>query len=224
MSSSLNQPKTTNSIKSGLFEYDSLDKETRKFLLKQTNAIKAVYSRTRQDAYTVGKILLEAQAKLERGTFCQWIKCEFNGSPSTAYNQMHLAEAFDFATLTSTDLPLTILYELARPTVSEETREAVLALAEKEKLSRHRVKEIIAQQNKRIKQDEGIEATTATIDIPSIEVKEVKEQPTNLILFKRKTKGSAELLLEVQSVQIKTIQKVCSELVDYFSGQEASAN
>ena len=97
------------------FDYNSLDPTVRKFLLKQSKAIQAVCSRNRQDAYTIGKILLDAQAKLEYGTFCKWIKHEFHGSASTAYNHIHLAQAFDYPTLNDTNLPLTILYEMARP-------------------------------------------------------------------------------------------------------------
>ena len=104
--------------------------------------------------------------------------------------------------------------------VSPETRDRILMLAETEKLGKRRVKEIIAQ-HKSSNTVKDIEPTTATIDIPRIEI---NDKPSNLIPFKRKTKGSAEMILELQSTQIKTIQEVCSELIDFFSEQEAFSN
>jgi hypothetical protein len=220
VSYSRNHFNTTDDTQSKPFDYVSLDLRTRKFVLQRTESIRAIFTQTIENAFLVGEMLLEVKEKLGHGEFCKWIDCEFQWSQSTAMNQMHLASRFKFATVANLNLPLTILYELSRPTTPESAMEEVIKLATQghERLTKAQAKCII-RQHKRCKSSAA--PSSITIDVP---YRVVHETSGKVVQFSRNRKhkaiegkhqqqfNSLDLVIQLLDVHIKQIEDLVGEL------------
>lgn len=90
--------------------------------------IRVRMSRTAADIIAIGNDLREVKAQIGHGNFLPWIEAEFSMSERSARRFMDCAESFKSATVA--DLPPTVLYALAAPSVPEEVRQEALRRAE----------------------------------------------------------------------------------------------
>lgn len=224
MSNSCNYSSSANNIQFQPFDYSSLDLSTRRFILQRTKNIQAIHTQTLQNAFLVGEILLEVKARLEYGQFCRWVRCEFQGSQSTAINHMHLATTFRFATVANLNVPLTALYEIARPTTPDTARAEIFQLAQdNQKITKVRAKKIIANHKKTLNAlDESANSgfVPVTIDVPCDEVRDL---PDNVIAFSRNGTDK-EFRAKNQHINALDVLVLLLELhvsqIQYFLGLE----
>lgn len=115
-------------------------------LAHHAGAIRALGRQTVSNIVAIGKHLIEAQelCKESGENFGDWLKREFEWSVGSAYNFIRVAEMSKIVRLTNLQLPLESLYLLARPSTSEEAREAVVEAAKDGNLTHAQVKEMIA--------------------------------------------------------------------------------
>lgn len=112
-------------IQRSLFDYDSLDIETRIFVLDKAASIQARLKRTAEDIIAIGQDLIEVKQRLGHGKFGDWLKSEFEMSQMTAVKFMRVADLFSKFKL-SLNLPVSVLYELAAPSTPGEVIEQVI--------------------------------------------------------------------------------------------------
>ena len=77
-----------------LFDYGTLDHDTRSFLQTKTAEIRILVKQTAQGIIDIGQRLLEVRDRLEHGQFLHWIEAEFGWKKSTAYNLINVASNF----------------------------------------------------------------------------------------------------------------------------------
>jgi hypothetical protein len=127
-----------------LFDYGTLDHDTRSFLQTKTAEIRILVKQTAQGVIDIGQRLLEVRDRLEHGQFLHWIETEFGWKKSTAYNLINVAS--NFQPVGNFDFSPKVLYLLAAPSVPEEARQEALCLAESgEKITPAKAQEIIAK-------------------------------------------------------------------------------
>lgn len=90
---------------------------------------KAILKQTAQGVWSMGKLLCEAKELLPHGSFGNWIDAEFGLSSDTAQNFMRVFLAFEKPNFSVFAVAPSVLYELAKPSVSDETREVAIELA-----------------------------------------------------------------------------------------------
>ncbi|MEH2361772.1 DUF3102 domain-containing protein [Nostoc sp.] len=88
--------------------------------------------RSAMDIYYIGLNLLEAQNIIEHGQFLPWLRQEFGMSKTSAYEFIHVAEAFEskfpiIGNLINSIAP-TALYKLAAPSTPEAARDEAINL------------------------------------------------------------------------------------------------
>jgi len=98
-----------------LFDYTSLDSDTRVFVQEKAQAIHTRLKRTAEDIIAIGLDLIEVKAILQHGQFKPWLQSEFQMSYPTAINFMRVAERFG-KNINFIHLPISVLYELASAT------------------------------------------------------------------------------------------------------------
>ena len=82
------------------FDYDSLDEETRAFVLQQTAQMHGLMQRTVEDVIQIGHHLLAARKSLQtanhgkNGLFLAWLQAEFRMPHPTAYRFIQIATRF----------------------------------------------------------------------------------------------------------------------------------
>jgi len=127
-----------------LFDYGTLDHDTRSFLQTKTAEIRILVKQTAQGVIDIGQRLLEVRDRLEHGQFLHWIETEFGWKKSTAYNLINVAS--NFQQVGNFDFSPKVLYLLAAPSVPEEARQEALSLAESgERITHQKAQEIIAK-------------------------------------------------------------------------------
>lgn len=78
-----------------LFDYDSLDSDTRAFVQEKAQAIHARLKRTAEDIIAIGQDLIAVNEKLARiHKFLPWLRQEFDMTRQTAYRFMAVAKKF----------------------------------------------------------------------------------------------------------------------------------
>ena len=95
------------------FDYDSLDEETRAFVLQKTAETHGLMRRTAEDILQIGRNLIDVKARLPEMKFSAWLRAEFAFSRQTAYNFMKAASKFGESCTTVLQLPAKVFYELA---------------------------------------------------------------------------------------------------------------
>ena len=84
-------------------------------------------TRTCQDIIEIGRDLLIVKAKLGHGEWLPWLDAEFGMSAPTAERSIRAAQLAGTKSDTMSDLPPSILYALAAPSIPDAVREEVLA-------------------------------------------------------------------------------------------------
>lgn len=102
-----------------LFDYASLDNETRVFVQEKAQSIHARLKRTAEDVIAIGLDLIDVKSQLEHGQFQHWVYSEFSMTYRTALNFMRVAERFAGKSEIISLLSVTVLYELAAPSTPD---------------------------------------------------------------------------------------------------------
>jgi hypothetical protein len=151
-----------------LFDYDSLDIDTRSFVQEKTQAIHARLKRTAEDIVAIGQDLIEVRDRLacvgRGGLFHPWLRAEFDMARRMAYNFISVAERFgDSNCAKFAQLPVSVLYELAAPSTPESVIEMVEAKQIEPTISAIReAKQEISRQEAEKAQQQGVERTNTT--------------------------------------------------------------
>lgn len=110
-----------------LFDYASLDAETRVFVQEKAQNIHARLKRTAEDVIAIGQDLMEVKERLKHGQFESWLQSEFQMGRVTAHNFIRVATRFGDKYSKIEYLPVSALYELAAPSTPEAIIEQVEA-------------------------------------------------------------------------------------------------
>ena len=153
-----------------LFDYASLDTETRAFVQEKAQSIHARLKRTAEDVIAIGLDLIAVKVRLGHGQFLSWMKSEFEMTEMSAVRFMQVAKRFGNKSNIMLDLPITILYALAAPSTPDvviemvETRQIEPTLSAIREAKREA--QIVAEQQEEIKPFTNDEPETeyATID------------------------------------------------------------
>ncbi len=128
-----------------LFDYGSLDSETRIVVQQRTSEIKSLMRRAAQDIIDIGHKLIEVQGAIGYGAFDGWLSAEFNWSRRTAFNFIAVAERFGSANFAQLDIAASALYLLAAPSTPEPARLEAIERAEAgETITYSAAREIVA--------------------------------------------------------------------------------
>jgi DNA modification methylase len=113
-------------VQRSLFDYGSLDSDTRAFVQEKAHAIQTRLKRTAEDIIAIGLDLLAVKERLQHGQFIPWLQAEFGMSDRHALNFMRVASRFSSKSEIISDLPVTVLYELAAPSTPDAVIEQVV--------------------------------------------------------------------------------------------------
>ena len=114
------------------FKYQNLPIQQRTSIQQLTLEIREKACTTIRTSWEIGKKLVEARHQLEPDQFSSWLKIEFDWSRRTAYNFIHVYEAFpEFASANFARLNISIsaLYLLAAPSLQPAIRHDFLRRA-----------------------------------------------------------------------------------------------
>jgi hypothetical protein len=129
-----------------LFDYGTLDQETRIVVQQRTDELKTMFRRTAEDIVEIGKKLDDVRKRLRNGQFDDWLKAEFDMSRRTAYNFVNVYERFGSANFAQLDISVSALYLLAAPGTSDEARAEALTRAEAgESITHAAAKDIVVE-------------------------------------------------------------------------------
>lgn len=118
-----------------LFDYGTLDLDTRSFVQTKTAEIRILVKQTAQGIIEIGQRLLEVKEKLGHGNWLPWLETEFGWSDDTAHRFMNVAQNLPQIPH-GAEFQMRALYLLAAPSTPEPAREEALSLAESgEKIS-----------------------------------------------------------------------------------------
>ncbi len=128
-----------------LFDYETLDLDTRSFVQTKTTEIRILVKQTAQGIIEIGQRLIEVKERLPHGEFLPWIRDEFGWSRETAHRFIHVAENFP-QIAHCVQFQMRALYLLASPSTPESARDEALTLAESgERITHQAAQEIIAK-------------------------------------------------------------------------------
>ena len=106
-----------------LFDYRSLDAETRIVVQQKTSEIRTLMRRAAQDIVDIGLRLIEVKARLPHGQFLPWLEAEFSDwSERTAQNFMLVGQRFKSANFADLEIAPSALYLLSAPSTPEAAR------------------------------------------------------------------------------------------------------
>lgn len=112
------------------FDYQALDVNSRTLVQKNTQTIKSCLRRAAKDIWKVGQSLVQVRSCLQYGQFVAWLKAEFEWTSRTAYNFIHVFEAFpDLEKISKLDAAASALYLLASPATPPAIRDEFLKRA-----------------------------------------------------------------------------------------------
>jgi len=115
-----------NVLEQKAFDYSVLNEPTRMLIQTEIGTIRMGLKRTSEGIVSVGQSLMKVKEVLEHGQFQEWLSAEFEMTYRMALNFMRVAERFGDKSEIISHLPVTILYELAAPSTSDEVVEGVL--------------------------------------------------------------------------------------------------
>lgn len=155
-----------------LFDYGTLDLDTRSFVQTKTAEIRILVKQTAQGIIEIGQRLIEVKERLGHGNFLPWLQGEFNWSLQSAKRFMNVAETFG-QNQQIVDFYPSALYLLAAPSVPEEVRQEALTLSESgERITHAKAQEIIAKHKAEVKAAQQA-ITTLEEQIKSLEAGQV---------------------------------------------------
>ncbi len=102
------------------FDYQVLDTETRQYVQQKADETHGLLKRTAEHILRIGQNLKAVKEKLPHGQFLLWIETEFEMSRWTARNFMRVVDKLEDKWGNFHHLPVSVLYELAAPSTSEE--------------------------------------------------------------------------------------------------------
>jgi len=112
-------------VQQSLFDYASLDADTRVFVQEKAQAIHARLKRTAEDIIAIGQDLIAVKDCLPHGQFREWLQSEFDMSISAALKFAQVAQRFGDKSVNFTHLPASVLYALAAPSTPDTVIEMV---------------------------------------------------------------------------------------------------
>lgn len=128
-----------------LFDYGQLDPAVAFSAKATAERFRTHLRRTVSETISVGQALLEVKDQLDHGQFGDWLKAEFGAEARTAQNFMASAREYGSKPEIVSDLPLTVVYKLASPSVPDDVRRKVEAKARGgEPLTANSVRQMIA--------------------------------------------------------------------------------
>lgn len=98
-----------------LFDYASLDVETRVVVQQRTTEIKTLMKRAAQDIIEIGQKLIEVKERLGHGFFRKWVDAEFEGSYELTVKMMQVGGKLKSVTVTDLGIGAKALYLLCAP-------------------------------------------------------------------------------------------------------------
>lgn len=131
-----------------VFDYETLDAETRIVVQQKTGEIKGLMRRATQDIIDIGSKLIDIKAKLGHGSFGVWLDAEFGWAERTARNFMAVATTFKSATVADLNIGAKALYMLAAPSTPEEARDEAIERAQNGEVITHATAKTIVAQHK----------------------------------------------------------------------------
>ena len=119
--------------------------DTDQFLATHADAIRRLGKNIINDGIEIGRRLTEVSDRIGHGKWGPWIKAEFDWSETTARRFMNLYEfaQTNSAHLADLNMPVSALYLLAAPSISDELRNKVIERAKVEKVKHADVVEAI---------------------------------------------------------------------------------
>ena len=114
-----------NELTTPQFDYQTLDEETRLFVQQKADETHGLLKRTAEHVLRIGQNLRAVREKLPHGQFLPWLAAEFGMSRWTAQHFLQVAEKLEDKWRNFHHLPVSVLYELAAPSTSEEILEQV---------------------------------------------------------------------------------------------------
>src|SRR5262245_24959596 len=144
-----------------LFDYASLDAETRIVVQQRAGEIKGIAKRMAADVVEIGEKLADVKQRLgANGCFNDWLSAELGWSPRTAHNFIGVWRRFGSANFAIENVAVSALYALAAPSTPTEAIDEVKQIADSGQEVTHTVaKEIIENAKaKQPKQSELVEA------------------------------------------------------------------
>ena len=126
------------------FDYDELSQQDSEIIQQKTRTIKNLARITAESIIQIGKNLIEVKLALPRGKFYAWAESEFPWSVKMVNRFMRVYDKFnDMSTEELELLPVTVLYELAPKSVSNEAiRETIDVAKSGETITVAKAKEI----------------------------------------------------------------------------------
>lgn len=113
-----------------LFDYQSLDAESRIIIQQRTGEIKTLAKRVATDIVDIGGKLVEVKDRLGgNGKFTSWLQSELGWSERTAYNFIGVYEKFGTANFAIENVAPSALYLLVAPGTPEPARQAAMEMA-----------------------------------------------------------------------------------------------
>lgn len=109
------------------FDYSTLATDDLAVVRSVEKAIHSHRRRAADEAIAIGNELIRAKAVFPHGGFERWIDTAFRFTPGAALNFMHMATNLANKTEIISGLPPMLLYNVAAPSLTEETRAQILA-------------------------------------------------------------------------------------------------
>lgn len=118
----LEQQGQSSSPEAQVFDYATLDCETRIVVQQRTGEIKEKIHNVAQLAWEIGQKLADVRGRLRPRQFTFWLQTEFQWSRSTAYNYIKVFESFPICpNFGQIDIATSALILLAAPSTPEST-------------------------------------------------------------------------------------------------------
>lgn len=108
------------------FDYSTLEEPQRIWLQEKTSAINTRMKRTAEGIIAIGQDLIEVKEGLAHGQFLDWLRSETDLNMRTAQRFMQVASRFGDESDNVSFLPVSVIYELAAPSTSDEVVQGVL--------------------------------------------------------------------------------------------------
>jgi hypothetical protein len=135
-----------------LFDYESLDSETRIVVKQKTSEIKKLIRKTAQTVWEIGENLSEVKSCLQHGQFESWLSSEFDWSARTAQRFLQVYERFKNDNLSDLKISASAIYEIASPSTPDTVRVQALEAAKNgQEVTPIKIKEIKAEAQAKLK-------------------------------------------------------------------------
>lgn len=132
-----------------LFDYQSLDAESRIIIQQRAGEIKTLAKRVATDIVDIGGKLVEVKDRLGgNGKFTSWLQSELGWSERTAYNFIGVYEKFGTANFAIENVAPSALYLLVAPGTPEPARQAAIEMANQGEKVSHKAAKVIVEMAK----------------------------------------------------------------------------